>query len=128
MRGETSGPFLFALLLRVLISLYLAFLSLYSVWENSSATFILNYLPEERLLCPVRAVRTCLDATASLSPHPRSLFVSPCCPPRSVSKNALSYFLRQVISSAGALRGDPTSLPRAHSIGGVATSATFLHS
>ena len=85
-------------------------------------------LSEERLLCPVRVVWKYLDTAASLSPRPRSLFVSPHCPLRSLSKNALSYFLRQIISSAGALRGDPTSLRLAHSIGGVATSAAFLHS
>ena len=51
-------------------------------------------LPEERLLCPVRAVRTYLDITASLSPRPRFLFVSPRCPLWSLSKNALSFFLR----------------------------------
>ena len=32
-------------------------------------------LPEERLLCPVRAVHIYLDATSSLTPHPQSLFV-----------------------------------------------------
>ena len=73
-------------------------------------------LPEERLLCPVRAVGTYLDTTAYLSPHPRSLFVSPRCPSRSLSKNALSCLLRQVISSAEDLQNDPTSLPQAHSI------------
>ena len=79
-------------------------------------------LPEERLLCPVRAVRVYLDTTASLSPRPRSLCVSAKCPSRSLSKNALSYFL-QVISSAGALSGDTARLPRTHSIRGVAASA-----
>ena len=84
-------------------------------------------LPKERLLCPVRAVRTYLDSTVILSPRPRSLFVLPCCPSRSLSKNALSFIPRQIISSAGAFRGDPTCLPRAHSIREVAPSAAFLH-
>ena len=84
-------------------------------------------LLEERLLCPVRAVRTYLDATSSLAPRPRSLFVSPRCPSRSLSKNALSYFLHQVISTAGAIQGDQSCLPRAHSIRGVATCTAFLH-
>ena len=44
-------------------------------------------LPEERLLCLVRAVRVYLDTTSSLIPRPRSLFVSPCCPLRALSKN-----------------------------------------
>ena len=34
-------------------------------------------LPEEHLLCPLRAVRIYMDLTSSLSPHCRSLFVSP---------------------------------------------------
>ena len=83
-------------------------------------------LPEEQLLCPVKAVQTYLDATASLAPRSHSLFVSPHCPSRSFSKNVLSYFLRQVISSVGAITGDQISLPRAPSIRGVATSAAFL--
>ena len=84
-------------------------------------------LPEERLLCLVRAARMYLDTTASLAPPPRSLFLSPRCPSRCLSRNALSYFLRQVISYAGAIQSDQTSLPRAHSIRGVATSTAFLH-
>ena len=55
-------------------------------------------LLEERLLCPVKAVRMYLDTTASLAPRPRSLFVSPRCPSWSLSKNALSYFLRYFFS------------------------------
>ena len=34
-------------------------------------------LPEERLLCPVHAVRIYLDLTSSISPHPWLLIVSP---------------------------------------------------
>ena len=74
-----------------------------------------------------------LDHTSSLSPHPRSLFVSPRCPSRLLSKNALSFFLRSVILQS--LSSAPSSFPsssssgsaavRAHSIRGVATSAGF---
>ena len=53
-------------------------------------------LPDELLLCPVRALRSYLARTSSLSPRPRTLFVSP----RSFSKNALRFFLRDVISRA----------------------------
>ena len=53
-------------------------------------------LPDELLLCPVRALRSYLARTASLSPRPRTLFVSP----RSLSKNALSFLLSDVISHA----------------------------
>ena len=84
-------------------------------------------LPEERLLCPVRAVRMYLDTTAFWAPRPRSLFVSPHLS-RSLSKNALSYFLRLVVFfSAGAMQGDLISLPQAYSIRRVATSAAFWH-
>ena len=69
----------------------------FCVW--SLADFVRD-LPEELLLCPVCALRHYLSRTASLSPHPRSLFVSPRSPSRPLSKNALSFFLHDVISSA----------------------------
>ena len=51
----------------------------------------LAYLPEELLLCLVRALRCYLSRTASLPSRPRSLFVSPRSPSRSLSKNALKF-------------------------------------
>ena len=42
--------------------------------------------------------------------------MSPQCPSHSILKNALSLFLRQTITDAGALQGDTACLPRAHSI------------
>ena len=45
--------------------------------------------PEELLLCPVCALRCYLSRTSSLPSRPRSLFVSPRSPSRSLSKNAL---------------------------------------
>ena len=80
-------------------------------------------LPEEQLLCPVRAVCIYLALTSSISPRPRSLFVWPRHPSRSLSKNALSFFLYQVMVDADIL-WEGTS-PRAHSIQDV-TSAAFL--
>ena len=71
-------------------------------------------LPEDRLLCPVRAVRIYLERTASIAPRPRALFVSPSCPTRTLSKNALSYFLRQVMKDSGSVVDH--SSPWAHSI------------
>ena len=54
---------------------------------------------------------------------PRSLFVSPR-RPRALSKNAVSFFLREVIHQAEA--GQPEVGPvRAHSIRGLSTSAAF---
>ena len=64
----------------------------------------------------------------SLLPHPRTLFVSPRNPSHSLSKNALSFFLRKMVIHSGALSSNPSPLvrPRAHSIQGVATSAALL--
>ena len=57
-------------------------------------------LPEELLLCPVCALRLYLSRTASISPHPRSLFVSPRSSSRALSKNVLSFFLRDLSTRA----------------------------
>ena len=66
-------------------------------------------LPEELLLCPVRSLRLYLERTSSLSPRPRSLFVSPRCPSRPLSKNALSFFIRAVIAGASASSSSSSS-------------------
>ena len=81
-------------------------------------------LDDDRLLCPVWALRIYLDSTASLAPLRHRLFVSPRCPSRSVSKNAISFFLRDVISSAGASRPEVGRL-RVHDVRSVSTSVAF---
>ena len=81
-------------------------------------------LNENHFLCPVQAVCVYLDMTSTLSPRPRSLFVSPRAPSCALSKNALSLFLHQVVVDAGTLWEG--SSPKAHSIRGVPTSAAFL--
>ena len=63
---------------------------------------------EELLLCPVRALRVYLSHTESLPSRPRSLFVSPRSP-RSLSKNALSFFIWNAIAEAYSSAG--LSLP-----------------
>ena len=83
-------------------------------------------LEQDALLCPVRAMKFYLAATRDLSPRPAHLFVSPRCRHRAISKNAVSFFLRETISGAGALSSDEGRGPRAHSIRGVSTSLTFL--
>ena len=65
-----------------------------------------------------------LRLTEALLPRPQTLFISPSCPSRALSKNALSYFIRRVIIDSGAA-GDHVS-PRAHSVRGVATSVLFM--
>ena len=76
-------------------------------------------LPDDHVLCVVRAVRVYLWVTEALRPRPRTLFVS-----WSLLKNALSFFIRWVIIDSGAA-GEGVS-PRAHSVRGVATSVSFM--
>ena len=57
--------------------------------------------------------------------RPRHLFVSPHTPSRAMSKNGISYFLREVIHEAGASRKVDVPV-HAHSVRGIATS-TALH-
>ena len=77
------------------------------------------------LLCPVRALREYVSRTASFVNRPCRLFVSPRCPMRSMSKNAISYFLREVIVHSGA-SSEALAAPKAHSIRGIATSSAFF--
>ena len=86
-------------------------------------------LPGELSLCPVRALQIYPRRTSSLSPRPRSLFVSPRSPYRFLSKNALSCFLRSVIllSFLSPSAHAPSS-SRAHSIRAMSTSAAFSRS
>ena len=51
--------------------------------------------------------------------------MSPRSPYRPISKNAVSYFLREVISEAGAVRQDVAAPLRAHSVRGVTTFVFF---
>ena len=81
-------------------------------------------LDDELLLFPVRALRIYLDRTSSFSPLPRHLFLSPRRPSQALSKNAISFFLREVIHGAGAASPEVGSV-RAHSVRGVSTLAAF---
>ena len=81
-------------------------------------------LDTDLLLCPVRALRLYLLRARSLSPGRHRLFVSPRRPTRPLSKNAVSFFLREVISAAGAARPQVGSL-RAHEVRSVSTSVAF---
>ena len=60
----------------------------------------------------------------TLSPLPRRLFLSPRRPSQALSKNAVSFFLREVIQGAGAARPEVGSV-RAHSVRGVSALAAF---
>ena len=83
-------------------------------------------LAEGSLLCPVRALHIYLRKTKGLARRSYALFVSPRVPSRVILKNALSFFLRDVIIGAGAADVVSGSSVRAHSIRGVATSVAFL--
>ena len=82
-------------------------------------------LPEEMLLCPVRSLSEYIARTSSVPNRPRRLFVSPRNPSRAMSKNGISFFLREVIVHSGASPYD-VAAPRAHSIRGIATSSAFF--
>ena len=81
-------------------------------------------LDDDLLLCPVCALRIYLDRTLSLAPSRRCLFVSPSCPTLAMSKNAVSFFLREVIHGAEAARPEVGAV-RTHDIRGVSTSVAF---
>ena len=88
-----------------------------SVIVQSLADFV-GDLPE-RVLCPVRAVRYLRRAARSVEFTPSRLFVSPSDPKRTMSKKAMSFFLRQLITESGAVSSSVP--PRAHDIRGIAT-------
>ena len=77
----------------------------------------------ERLHCPVRAIKYLRKAARSASFIPPRLFVSPKNPKRSMCKNAMSFYLRQLIVDSGAVSS--TRPPRAHDIRGIATSLNY---
>ena len=82
-------------------------------------------LTEDLLLCLVRALREYVSRTDTFVNRPRRLFVAPRCPSRAMSKNAISYFLREVIVQSGA-SSEELAAPKAHSIRGIATSFAFF--
>ena len=82
-------------------------------------------LPDEMLLCRVCALSEYIARTSSVTNRPRRLFVSPRNPSRAMSKNGISFLLREVIVHSGASPND-SAAPRAHSIRGIATSSAFF--
>ena len=82
-------------------------------------------MPEDLLLCPVHAFSEYLDRTSAIVNRPRRLFVLSKCPSRAMSKNGISYMLREVSVQLGASSRSGL-VPRAHSITGIATSSAFF--
>ena len=97
----------------------------FCVW---SLTNFVGDLQDELLLCPVRALRAYLTRTSSLASRPRTLFVSLRSPSRSFSKNALSFFLRDVISRACSSSSSSTSSSSGPSSSASAPSSSRAHS
>ena len=81
-------------------------------------------LREDILLCLVRSLREYLRRTSGFVNRPRRLFVSPRRSSRAMSKNGISFLLREVVVNSGASSEDGAA-PRAHSIRGIATSSVF---
>ena len=81
-------------------------------------------LDTDLLLCPVWALRLYLLWGRSLSSGRHRLFVSPRRSSCAMSKNAVSFFLGEVISAAVAARPQVGSL-RAHDVRSVSTSVAF---
>ena len=77
----------------------------------------------ERVQCPVRAIKFLRKAARSASFIPSRLFVSPRNLERAMSKNAMSFYLRQLIVDSGAVSS--ARPPRAHDIRGIATSLNY---
>ena len=90
---------------------------------RSLADFV-GVLPDKLLLCPVRALRIYLVRTASLPSRPCAVFVSPRAPSRPLSKNALSFFICDVIAESYSLSG--LSLPSVSSSSSSTLSAVCL--
>ena len=82
-------------------------------------------LQEELLLCPVCSLREYLRRTSKFINRPRRLFVSPRCPSRAMSKNGISFLLREVIAQSGA-SSEEVATPRVHSIRSIAISSAFF--
>ena len=80
-----------------------------------------------RLLCPVRAVRCCLDHTAAHRPRCERLFVTAGRSKKEISKTTVSFWLWKTISRAHQFSGteQPVPAPRARETRGIAPSLLF---
>ena len=82
-------------------------------------------LPDELLLCPVRSLWEYVKRTSRFVNRPRRLFVSHHCLSHAMSKNGISFLLRETIVQSGASSEEVASR-RAHSIRSIATSSAFF--
>ena len=63
-----------------------------------SLTDFAKGLDDDLLLCPVRCLRKYLQRTSAGVSRPRRLFVSPRNPSRAMSKNAISFYGKLLLS------------------------------
>ncbi|XP_068209281.1 uncharacterized protein [Palaemon carinicauda] len=83
-----------------------------SVWDPRFESFTIPAIPNEGIqedlkLCPVRVIRKYLKRTANLCPSIKNLFVSWGKTKKNISKNTVSFWLRQVIMQAYSKEGNP---------------------
>lgn len=89
---------------------------------------LVGHEEEERLLCPVRAIKQYLFATKGIRGQSSKLWTSVQNPSRPLSKNAISFFIRELIREAHSQsENDNLSVLRvkAHEVRAVATSLAF---
>ena len=91
---------------------------------KSLGNFVGN-MEEELLVCPVRCLQMYLSRTSYVPSRPRSLFIAPSNNSRPISKNGISFFLRELISKYGSLGASEGPAPRAHSIRAMSTSVAL---
>ncbi|XP_068233502.1 uncharacterized protein [Palaemon carinicauda] len=102
-----------------------------SGWDPRFEGFTVPAIPnsgnqEDLKLCPVRVIRKCLKRTANLRPDIKNLFVSTGKTKKKISKNTISFWLRQVIIQAYSRVGlSVPGKPRAHDVRGLSTSLAF---
>ena len=85
---------------------------------------------EERLLCPVRALKFYCDRVENLRGSHDRLFCSVANPSRSLSKNALSFFLRTVIREAHEafdMNDEAILKVKSHEVRAMSTSLAFYN-
>ena len=97
-------------------------------FEVPSLKELVGHHEEDRFLCPVRAVRCYRKVTDSRT-RPDYLFLAPSDTSRPMTRNALSYIIRQVIWEAHQQLKDsdfPRGDIRTHDLRGIGTSLNFM--
>ena len=89
--------------------------SLPRTFANQSLSDFTTGMPDEMLLCTVRALSEYVARTSCFVNRPRRLFVSSCSPFRAMSNNGFSYLLRGVIVHSGASSND-VAAPKAATV------------